>query len=56
MPTVSYAPFQNVFVRRVRESKTTCIIESEFGVGGWRKSHGVGIGVEVSEILEILLI
>jgi hypothetical protein len=33
-------------------------VSLEFGVGGWRKSNGVGvgIGVEVFEIFEILLV
>ena len=54
MPTTSYAPFQAEL--RIRESKTTCIMESEFGVGvgGWRKSNGVGIGVGIGvEVFEI---
>ena len=52
MPTTSYAPFQAEL--RIRESKTTCIMESEFGVGvgGWRKSNGVGVGIGV-EVFEI---
>jgi hypothetical protein len=61
MPTASYAPFlrfkqSGEFERAKRH--VSWRVSLEFGVGGWRKSNGVGvrIGVEVFEILEILLI
>ena len=62
MPTASYAPFlrfkQSGEFERAKRHVSSWRVSLEFGVGGWRKSNGVGvgIGVEVFEILEILLI
>ena len=61
MPTASYAPFlrfkqSGEFERAKRHVSWRESLE--FGVRGWRKSNGVGvgIGVEVFEFFEILLI